>query len=470
MKNNKKLNIFLVLLIISISFFLLLAFSLDNDYFWHISAGKYMFNKGVLKYDVFSWYLKDKYWMSHEWLFEIIIYGLRKIFGSIHTIIYCFSTLVSLLLILFFTNKKNMIKNIPFTLIYLLLFSILSLGFIQVRPHMISNIFVALTIYFLYDLYNNKDSKKIYFLPVITIFWANIHGGSSNLSYIFCFIFLICGLFSFKYKKIESNRVSKIQLKKYLLVMFLCMISICINIHGFKMFLYPYSNMLDTTMLNNISEWRNTSLSDPYHYIYYIFLLFTLFTMLFSDKKINFIDFILFGFVSYLGLKSIRFWLYSPIIMNYIIFNYVKDRKLEKGTYMVLGTIIIFLFSIYICNIKGINTIKYKINLNKDIINLIKKENPKRLYNMYDYGGELIYNDIDVFIDGRADLYTNYNYKDYLNISNLQGDYIKVIDKYDFDYFLVSSKYPISTYLKYSDEYDVLYKNKDILLYKKIVN
>ena len=319
MKNNKKLNIFLVLLIISISFFLLLAFSLDNDYFWHISAGKYMFNKGVLKYDVFSWYLKDKYWMSHEWLFEIIIYGLRKIFGSIHTIIYCFSTLVSLLLILFFTNKKNMVKNIPFTLIYLLLFSILSLGFIQVRPHMISNIFVALTICFLYDLYNNKDSKKIYFLPVITIFWANIHGGSSNLSYIFCFIFLICGLFSFKYKKIESNRVSKIQLKKYLLVMFLCMISICINIHGFKMFLYPYSNMLDTTMLNNISEWRNTSLSDPYHYIYYIFLLFILFTMLFSDKKINFIDFILFGFVSYLGLKSIRFWLYSPIIMNYII-------------------------------------------------------------------------------------------------------------------------------------------------------
>ena len=90
--------------------------------------------------------------------------------------------------------------------------------------------------------------------------------------------------------------------------MILCMVAVCINIHGFKMFLYPYLNMMDTTMLQNISEWRSTSLNESYHYMYFAFLLFIIITMLLSRKKIRFIDFLLLGFVAYLGLKSIRFW------------------------------------------------------------------------------------------------------------------------------------------------------------------
>ena len=88
---------------------------------------------------------------------------------------------------------------------------------------------------------------------------------------------------------------------------------------------------------------------------------------------------------------------------------------------------------------------------------------------MYNYGGILIYNDISVFVDGRADLYSKYNYKDYLNISKLNGDYPKLIEKYDFDYFLVSTNCPINTYLKYSDKYELVYENKDKIfaLYKE---
>lgn len=87
---------------------------------------------------------------------------------------------------------------------------------------------------------------------------------------------------------------------------------------------------------------------------------------------------------------------------------------------------------------------------------------------MYNYGGELIYNDIKVFIDGRADLYSNYNYEDYLNISKLENDYVKLINKYDFDYFLVNDNYSIYIYLKYSDDYKKIYDKKNISIFKKI--
>ena len=466
---KKKLPIFLFILFISISVFLLLFFCKESDYFWHIKAGEYMFKNGVLTHDVFSWFVKGKYWMSHEWLFEVIIYSLKRVFGNIHPFIYIFLCMGGLFSIFFFTNKKNITKNIPYTLLYLMFMVIIFMTYIQARPHMMSFMFIALTIYFLYDLYKNKDSKKIYFLPLVTILWSNVHGGSSNLSYLLCLLFVIFGLFKFNFKKIEANRLSKKQILRYLIVMALCMISVCINIHGVKMFIYPYENMMDSVMLKNISEWQPTNLNNMFHYTYFIFIVFLVMTMLFSEKKIDFIDFVLFGFCFYLGLKSIRFWSYGPIIMYYVMFNYVKERKTDNYTCVILGVVSLLLISGFICASPILFNIKYTNLLDTEVINVIKKENPKRLFNMYDYGGELVYNEIPVFIDGRADLYSKYNYKDYLDISNCSGDYIELINKYDFDYLLIDKRYPIYNYLKHIDN-EIVYENDKLILYKKTVN
>ena len=74
---------------------------------------------------------------------------------------------------------------------------------------------------------------------------------------------------------------------------------------------------------------------------------------------------------------------------------------------------------------------------------------------------------MDVFIDGRPDLYSPYNYSDYINISKLQGDYVALLNRYSFDYLLVDKKYPIYTYLKYSDDYELIYEHKQVKLFQK---
>jgi hypothetical protein len=127
---------------------------------------------------------------------------------------------------------------------------------------------------------------------------------------------------------------------------------------------------------------------------------------------------------------------------------------------------VIFL-GIFITNYKLLDKEFKKIVIDEKMISTIKNEKPERLFNMYDLGGELIYNDINVFVDGRADLYSRYNLNDYNNISMLQGDYVSLINKYDFDYFLVIEKYPINTYLNYSDLYEVIFSKDNLILYKK---
>lgn len=464
MKNKTFLSF--IFLLLSLSLFMLLFLVGESDYYWHIKAGEYIFNNGVLKKDVFSWYVQGKYWMSHEWLFEYFLYFLKYLFGSYHMIVYGFFCIVSLFSILFFSNRKGYMKNIPFSLLWIVLFLVL-IGFIQARPHLFSFSLLALTIWFLYDLYKNQNSRKIYFLPLVTILWSNVHGGSSNLSYLFCFVFLFIGLFSFDFGKFKATRFTKKQLLKYLIVGLLCMLCVCINIHGIKMFVYPYENMLDTVMLNNIAEWQPTNLNVKVHYLYFVLLAVIFLTLLISKKKIEFIDLVLLAISIYLGLKSVRFWGYTYIIMTFVIFNYVGKRKYDKGSNLCICIIGLIFLSFFILNYDTIDKNINKRLLDDSMIKCIKKENPKRLYNMYDYGGELVFNDIEVFIDGRADLYSKYNYLDYLNISRLETDYLALINKYNFDYLLVDKTYPIHTLLKYSEDYEMVKENIDTALYKK---
>ena len=465
----KKTRVFLLILLISISLLLASQYLLDTDYFWHIKAGEYMFNNGILTHDVFSWFMYGKYWMSHEWLFEIILYSLKLVFGDYHIIVYAFICLSLLFLILFSLNREGYSKNIFYTLLFLVLFVTMAFGFVQARPHLFSYSLLALTIYLCLDLYKNKDSKKIYFLPLITIVWANVHGGSSNLSYLLCGLFLVCGFCNFKLRKIESERISKKQIYRYLLVIILCMIGVCINIHGFKMFIYPYENILDTTMLKNIAEWQPTSYMVMYHHVYYVYLLFIIITMLISSKKIKLIDLMLLVIGAYLGLRSVRFWLYSPIMMSFIIFDYVKEFKVSSKIIYIFSGLIPIILGISIYSFINRN-ITYTLNISNDVVKIIEEVKPKRLFNTYDYGGELIYHNIPVFIDGRADLYSKYSLKDYFDVSNLRNNYEEIINKYNFDYLIVSKRYEMYNYFKNNPEYELIYKDKKLGIYKKTVN
>lgn len=219
MKN--KLNYKLGLAFVAVLFLAIFSFGFGNDYYWHIKAGEYIVtNLKIPYYDIFSWYgiSNHLYWMSHEWLSEVILYLYNIVFKNFGPLIFNITIYGTLIFILFKFNKEKMKKNYLFTLLWSLIGLLIFSRVMLPRPHMISYILLAFTIYILYDNFNNQKSKKIYFLPFITLLWSNLHGGSSNLPYILCFIFLICGLFKFKFCKLEASKITREQKKNILFV------------------------------------------------------------------------------------------------------------------------------------------------------------------------------------------------------------------------------------------------------------
>ena len=463
MKNKK--NIIILILLFSVAIISTLFTTTGLDYYWHITAGKYMFNNNtILTKDIFSWILYNKNWISHEWLFEVIIYSFKLLFGNLNIIIYCFINIFILLVIIFF-NNKNYKKNTLFTIFWLMLFVIMNSYSIIPRPHLISNVFFALTLYLLYNLKNNEYSNKIYLLPIISILWANIHGGSSNLSYILIIIFIFTGLIPINNKYIESKKITKLQLKKYSIVLVLCLLALNINPHGFKMIIYPYENILNSLMQQNITEWQPILKITPNNYIYICFILLLSIIIIKSKKKIKFTDLILAIIFIILGIKSFRFSNYIYIVSSFFIFDYIKERKDDKNTSIILLFSSIILITLFLISFPSTQKRINSNYISDKMISKIKEENPKRLFNLYDYGGYLVSKNIKVFIDGRADLYSNYNYKDYIDIFN-NVNRKKLIDKYKFDYFLVDDRYNITKYLN-DNKYELISKDNNIVLYKK---
>lgn len=466
-KDNKNSFLFIIFLI-SFCLFLGLLSVKESDYFWHLKAGEYMVkNKLILVKDVFSWSLEGHKWFSHEWLFEVIIYRLKSFFPNSHVFIYTFICSFLLFFVLFWHNRKNWLKNMSFTSFWIII-SLLFVGLLKARPHMFSNVLLAICLVIYKDLFYNEKSKLIYFLPLVSLVWVNVHGGSSSLLYIIGFIFVICGMFKFKFNKIETEqkRLTKKQLIKYLGCIGVSILVLMINPSGFSMIAYPYINMGDSFMIKLISEWQQTDLNNWFHLLYVAFLVMILLIFIFSKKKIKLLDFVLFGIGAFLGLKSIRFWMYVYIFSSIFIFDYISDKRImEKNNRLILISLSFIFMFIFITNTDMI--VKRNNQIGNKMINKIKAENPSKLYNFYDYGGYLIYNDIKVFVDGRADLYSNGVLVEYVDLYRLNSGYEKVINKYDFDYYLVPKSSKISDYLKNNDSYELLLKDDEAILYRK---
>ena len=79
----------------------------------------------------------------------------------------------------------------------------------------------------------------------------------------------------------------------------------------------------------------------------------------------------------------------------------------------------------------------------------------------------MIYKEIPVFIDGRADAYSHDNLQDANDIFEEEVKIEKILNKYNFDYLITKCQNNLSNYLKDNNNYTLIEKDKNYCLYKK---
>lgn len=460
MKDNKSKNIYLMLVFIVIMLFSIFFFYYENDYYWHSKVGNYIItNKSIPFIDVFSWYgiANNLHWISHEWLFGVFINIFEIIFGRFGPLIYVSIMLLTISYLLFRLNKEVFYIHPLHTIILSLFGLAIFCNKMLPRPHLLSYLFVILTIMIIKNVFNNEKTKSIYFVPLITILWANMHGGSSNLGYILYGLVLLSSI-SFLPKHIS---ITKVQRNHLMIACISSFIFILVNPHFYKMIIYPYINMTYSNMINCISEWQAINIINIDGKIYLLFMILAIFLIIKNFKNINLLDiFILLPFM-FLAIKSIKFMPYLYIVILFIIPKYWNNSNIIVNEKIILCFITLgfMLFSIFLFHLD------YFKKIDDKMINYIKNEDDIVLYNSYNLGGYLIYKDVKVFVDGRADLYIDSILCDVCDIEK-NGNF-KKLDNYSFNTYIVQNDTNIYNYLNDSNKYELIMSDKYNSLFKK---
>lgn len=457
----------------SLFFTLLLIMSIaGDDYWWHTKVGEWIItNKKIPTTGIFSWYAEENNlsWFAHEWLAEVVLYGLSVLFGDSGGVIYMYITIILIGTLLYVYNYKDYLKNLAFSSIWVFI-GFFAIGTISTaRPHMLTISMFTVLIHICEKIKKDKNYKGYLLYPIITLIWANHHGGSSNLTYIIPIIYFITNSLNFNYERIQSIKIKNSY--RYLILAIINTITLFINPRTYELLLYPYSYTEDYDKY--IAEWMSPSISNGGFAIFLIIFICLIFFT--TKRKIQFSDLALVGCFMLLTLKSIRFeaWLY--IVATMVIFKYIREIK-DKSVYKflcyefcILG-VVFFGYSIYCFN-NGTTYIQKGIS--EDAIEILKTEDYDHLMNFYDYGSYLIYEDIDVFIDGRADMYAGYNFIKEVEATRYTYDYTpkEFIDEFDLDMFILPKENYLSYYLENNeDKYEKLYTDDNMSIFKEKSN
>jgi len=239
------------------------------------------------------------------------------------------------------------------------------------------------------------------------------------------------------------------------------------------MIVYPYANMGDSFMQEIIEEWHPPDAKKISHLlIFFVPILICSLSFVASEKKIKGLDLLVFLFFAYMLFRSVRFSIVFSIAASFFFFDYAITRKIPHATNeaggrrMFIFTCVLLAIASLFLGGKTFNTWRsgklISEILDKEFVEFVKKQQPKRLYNDYDFGEILIFNGIETFADARADLFSPHNLKDmvslfrlvqtdprakekFLNIQNL-------IDKYNFDAFLLRTNSSLASFLRTQPE------------------
>ena len=465
----------------------------DNDFFWHIVVGNRVWlDKIIPNHELYSW-ASGKSWVAHEWLTEAIMYKLGPV-GCITIMLVIFLGLYILMAKMLRVKFK---KIFDFKLLYLLMMCV----FFKVtgpRPYIISLVFFAYLIYVLFSYIDKekKADKLIWTLPVLQILWVNFHGGSSSMIYIFILGTLMCHYFlkllPWRNERFMQNILDKKQVKTLVIVFFLSILATCINPFGYKMLLYPFSNMTDTSMTSYIMEWNSPSFHGVLGIYIFVMIAIPLFNLILQHKNMKFHEVAFQLLMFYMCLKSQRFigmygiystwnlgkyFFVTDDMMDVLKKPFIKYQKYIYG--VSCGVLVLFAALVgyrQVSSFKNVGLIDNDGFYSDKAVEKLIEIKPERLFNDYSQGGYLLYklneykalDDVKIFAYGLGDVFSNDILPDAMNLSNLYTNPRSIIEKYDFDCFITTKKYPLHYFLDECDDYKLVYEDDMCYIYVRV--
>lgn len=397
-------------------------------------------------------------------------------------IVICFGLLISFSYWILFKFIQKEGGNI-FVAVFVILLTIASSIFHWLaRPHIFSLLLFVIT-YYLLEQFQSRHIHTLYFLPLLMLFWVNLHGGFIS-GFILILIYLIGNSLKFFLSRDEGGNLYRQKSKALAITLLICLFVSLINPYGLELMLYPIKLISQKSIIDHIGEFQSPNfhhlLLVPYKYV--LLLMIVLIGIL--KKNLEVTEILLTIVFANMALFSQRFIpLFCIVVAPIFVRNAqwilnqgrrrfvdlfqrkssdlcLMDASASGYLWLVLGILIVALAV-------ATNRIEHKFDESRkpvEAVHFLKKALLKgNMFNDDEFGDYIIYSaypQYKVFIDSRIDTYGVDHFKDYLTMVYFKPGWEKVIEKYKINWMILNSDSILSRYLMERKDWRLIYSDR----------
>ena len=467
----------------------------DSDYYWHITLGKYILeNRSIFREDIFSWIAAERGYVetAHSWLGSIIIclfsnVSSNPIIGA--ALFTGFTTAaISFAMICVYGSpfdKENPKCDFPNAFLSIIIGLAIVLIPVQPRPLNFGLLLFTLAMILLHDGFENPESRKCWWLPIISLLWANLHGGSVPILFVFHGLFLVLSaLPSFSWKGIGQNtRRTAGRVRRFALLWIADAAAALVNPYGWRLLIYCFHTNSEATK-KYVMEWSPAELLNLAVLAALLVLFMAL--LLREERKPVELSYLLPVLATlFMTGKYVRIEPYLALCTLMLIWHVLHmtfgtwiPKKLNSVRVEKITTLLAVLSVAMICFSAAVTSDRFVNHesrsgdpLSPGLLEAIDELQPERMYTTYNDGGYLIYHGYQSFIDSRADLFPGPMLNraiEFASMKNFSSDKLEeYIREFGFDAILLSRENSLNAWLALHPDWEAVYEDGEYSLYRK---
>jgi len=386
----------------------------DGDVSWHIAAGRWMLqHRAIPTVDPFSFTAAGKPWIAMEWLADLLYSGAFSLAGHAGVAGIVAAALIGLQVIVF-SHVRRSVGPIGIALTIAAMDAVLG-AFLLARPHLLVwPIMAAWTAILLRAAEAGKTPP--WWSVLLLVVWTNVHA-SFPLAIVIAGAIALDALIAAKWRT----------LPQWTMFLALCVLALLLNANGIRGVLQPF-HITELNMLPMIKEWQPSSpaLTPQFYGV----LLLAVGLLSWRGVKLPIGQLLLLLVLLGLAFKQVRHQEWLAIVAALILPAHFHSEGWPKP-----GIKPFLLLAVAAVAVRmAVPIVPSETNADPTrLIGAVPTQlRSQPVLNGYSFGGPLILAGIRPYIDGRAEMYGDAFFADYVEITDGNiAAFNRAVQRYD---------------------------------------
>jgi hypothetical protein len=457
----------------------------DADYWWHIVTARWILDHHALPtHDLYTYTVPTHQWIDHEYLSELLMYGLGKVGGQLAVSLgFGAITWAGFWFILARTNLRP--THVAATASGLGLAAVAGVSVWGPRPQMITFALVCVELY-LIERFLERGHRGFYAMPLIVLAWANFHGG-----FIIAFLFLgiAFGVEAVRWLTDRSLIESGVRAGRIALVSVASLVTGLVNPHGFALYAYAWRTQTSAVQQAFIREWQSPDFHDLEIRGFEAMIILLLIGLAMRRARPTVFSVVVAVTGLLLALQSVRHiaifvatatpllaWTWSSTLTDLgrrcsPLLSRLSPRHVlgAVGTATAVIAVVVLVALRSLLAHQAASTVDNYPSRAADYLNAHASVGT-RMFSDYAWGGYMVYRFYPeqsrrVFLFGEADLMGDTIMNEYVDVVGLHSNWLDILNRHGVDYVVFEPDTPLTSALATQPDWHLVYSDPVAVVY-----